>query len=58
MVEGLCYFNADGVLEYAQHVLSSPGKHDGLYWPTDPGENESPLGPLFATREIGVGYHG
>lgn len=50
--------NDDGVLEYAQHVLSSPGKHDGLYWPTDPGENESPLGPLFATREIGVGYHG
>lgn len=22
----------DGMLEYAPHLLSSPGKHDGLYW--------------------------
>ena len=22
----------DGVLEYAQKIVSSPGKHDGLYW--------------------------
>jgi hypothetical protein len=33
---------------YAQHFISQPGKKDGLYWPTEPGEEESPLGALFA----------
>jgi hypothetical protein len=30
---------------YADSLLSSPGKHDGLYWPPEPGKQESPLGP-------------
>jgi hypothetical protein len=34
-----------GYLEYAQKFMSSPGKRDGLYWPTTTGE-ESPIGPL------------
>lgn len=34
--------------QYAQRLISSPGKHDGLYWPTLPGSKESPLGPLIA----------
>lgn len=38
----------DGFIEYAQKFLSSPGKRDGLYWPTGVGEEESPLGPLLA----------
>ena len=25
--------DGDQVLEYAQHIRSSPGQHDGLYWP-------------------------
>jgi Protein of unknown function (DUF2950) len=33
---------------YAQHLLSSPGKQDGLYWPTEEGQPQSPLGPLIA----------
>ena len=33
---------------YAQHLLSSPGKQDGLYWPTEEGQKQSPLGPLIA----------
>jgi hypothetical protein len=33
---------------YAKHFLSSPGKHDGLYWPVAEGETPSPLGPLVA----------
>jgi hypothetical protein len=42
--------NGDGVLQYAQKVMSSPGKQDGLYWPAeaDNGEEASPLGPLIA----------
>jgi len=36
------------VLEYAQRLGSTPGKHDGLYWEAKPGEPESPLGPLVA----------
>jgi len=38
----------NGLLEYAQKFVSSPGKQDGLYWPTAAGEPPSPLGPLAA----------
>ncbi|HEY1438249.1 MAG TPA: DUF2950 domain-containing protein [Casimicrobiaceae bacterium] len=40
----------DGVLQYAQRLGSTPGKHDGLYWPADAakGEEASPFGPLIA----------
>ena len=34
---------------YAQRFVSTPGKKDGLYWPTEQSEEESPLGELFAT---------
>jgi Protein of unknown function (DUF2950) len=33
---------------YAQRFISTPGKKDGLYWPTEQGEEDSPLGELFA----------
>jgi hypothetical protein len=58
----------DGVMQYAQKIKSSPDKHDGLYWPTAEGEEESPYGPLVADaqdqgygRKVGTGrtpYHG
>lgn len=47
--------NGSGLPEYAQRFLSSPGKHDGLYWEVAPGEKESPLGPLVA-RASAEGY--
>jgi len=50
--------NGDGVVEYAQKVLSSPGARDGLYWPTAAGDPESPLGPLFDTKNLKDGYNG
>lgn len=40
---------------YAQRFFSSPGTHDGLYWPSTEGEPESPLGPLLAAASTG-GY--
>ncbi len=40
--------NGDEVLEYAQHLRSTPGTHDGLYWSTRTGDELSPLGPLVA----------
>jgi hypothetical protein len=42
--------DGDDVLQYAQKVASTPGKHDGLYWPADAakGEEPSPFGPLIA----------
>jgi Protein of unknown function (DUF2950) len=51
---------------YAQRFVSTPGKKDGLYWPTEQGEEESPLGELFAaaskqgyrTGEGRSPYHG
>ncbi len=33
---------------YARRFRSSEGAHDGLYWPVAEGEEESPLGPLYA----------
>lgn len=47
--------NRNGVPEYAGKFISSPGKQDGLYWPTKAGEPESPLGPLV-TRATAEGY--
>lgn len=42
--------DGDDVLEYAQKIASTPGKHDGLYWPADAanGAEASPFGPLIA----------
>ncbi len=49
---------------YADRFVSTPGKHDGLYWHTAPGDPESPLGPLAATmpnkptdKDGYYGYH-
>lgn len=36
-----------GKVEFAQKIISTEGKHDGLYWDAKEGE-ESPLGPLVA----------
>jgi hypothetical protein len=44
-----------GTPEYAQRILSSPGKMDGLYWPSAEGEPQSPLGPLVAAAHA-AGY--
>jgi hypothetical protein len=41
---------------YAQHLMSSAGKQDGLYWPTEEGQPQSPLGPLIAEARA-AGYH-
>ena len=43
--------------EYAQKVISDPGKQNGLYWKTAEGETESPIGPLVAYA-TGEGYGG
>jgi len=50
--------DSDGVLEFAQRFISSPGQQDGLYWETQPGEPYSPLGPLFAGTTPQNAYHG
>jgi len=51
-----------GVATYARRLLSTPGKKDGLYWETRPGEPESPLGALIAKAQPGSnereGYYG
>lgn len=41
----------DGVAEYAQKFISSPGQHNGLYWETPEGEKPSPLGRLVAEAQ-------
>jgi hypothetical protein len=51
-------WNGDGIREYAARALSSPGRRDGLYWASLPGEPESPLGPEFADAKPGQPYHG
>ena len=43
------------LLHYAQKLASTPGKRDGLYCDTKPGEEESPLGTHFA-RAWANGY--
>jgi hypothetical protein len=46
------------VRHFAMRGLSSPGKRDGLYWASLPGEPESPLGPQFVDAKPGQAYHG
>ncbi|MFO1090944.1 MAG: DUF2950 domain-containing protein [Hyphomicrobiales bacterium] len=55
--------DGDNVLEYAQKLISTPGKQDGLYWHAEPGEDESPAGPFVNAEKIdkgkvGDGYYG
>jgi hypothetical protein len=45
----------EGIGVYAQRFVSEPGKKNGLYWPTAQGEEESPLGELFAAASK-LGY--
>jgi DUF2950 family protein len=35
--------------QFAQKILSDPGKHNGLYWEAPGGQPESPIGPLVAS---------
>jgi DUF2950 family protein len=56
----LCHRYFDAQMEYstsdhgggrsafASRIRSTPGTHDGLYWPIEGGADESPMGPLFA----------
>ena len=40
---------------YAQRIVSQAGKKDGLYWPAQSGEDDSPLGELAAAASA-AGY--
>jgi hypothetical protein len=44
-----------GVNQYAQKIISTPGKHDGLYWKNDDGSAGGPVGEAVA-RAIDEGY--
>jgi DUF2950 family protein len=53
------------VNQYAQHILSTPGKHDGLAWQNPDGTWEGPVGEEVAKAleegykaERGTPYHG
>jgi Protein of unknown function (DUF2950) len=48
-------WDGDGVYPYAQKIMSTPGKKDGLYWEAKEGEPASPLGPLVA-KAAAEGY--
>ena len=55
--------DADGVREYAQKLISTEGQMDGLYWPLEQGDGESPVGPFLDTAALekakaGDGYFG
>ena len=50
--------NGNYILEYAQKLISSSGKQDGLFWQQNTGKPLSPLGSLHGDRSEGGGYHG
>jgi hypothetical protein len=47
--------DGDTVHQYAQKIISEPGKQNGLYWKTSEGEPQSPIGPMIA-EAAGEGY--
>ncbi len=56
------YHDGNDTYVYARRLASSPGKQDGLYWPTAAGAEPSPLGEEFAAASArnvrGTGYYG
>ena len=55
--------DGDGVTEFAQLLVSTEGQTDGLYWPIEQGDGESPVGPAIDTAALekakaGDGYFG
>lgn len=54
--------DGDGVLEYAQKLISSEGQTDGLYWPAEQGDGDSPAGDLSQAQldkaKANEGYYG
>jgi DUF2950 family protein len=38
--------------QFAAKILSDPGQQNGLYWKTDTGQPESPIGPLVASATV------
>ena len=55
--------DGDGVLEYAQKLVSTEGQTDGLYWPPEQGDGESLAGAYLAQAALdkakaGEGYFG
>jgi hypothetical protein len=56
------YHDGNTTLVYASKLASSPGKQDGLYWPTGADDAPSPLGVAFATagarNAANAGYYG
>ena len=55
--------DGDGVEEFAQKLISSEGMTDGLYWPADEINGESPAGDFVVQAELdgagkGEGYFG
>ena len=49
--------NDDGVLEFAQLLISTDGQRDGLFWPTAAEQEPSPLGPLAASETDYLSYY-
>jgi len=47
--------NGDGVAQFAPKIISTEGKHNGLYWQAKEGEEMSPLGP-FVAQAASEGY--
>lgn len=55
--------DGDGVLEFAQKLVSTEDQTDGLYWPIEQGDGESPVGPsidlgALEKAKAGDGYFG
>jgi Protein of unknown function (DUF2950) len=54
-----------GINQYAQKIISTPGKRDGLYWKNEDGSSGGPIGEAVAkaieegySAGSGGGYHG
>lgn len=50
--------DGDGVPQFADRLLSTPGNKDGLYWPAPGGVDVSPIGPVLAEAATRTGDSG
>ena len=51
-------YDGDGVMEYSQKIMSTPGTQDGLLWVSESGELVGLVDPLMDTTGLKHGYYG
>ncbi len=51
-------YDGDGIFEYSQKIMSTPGTQDGLLWVLEDDVIDGLVDPLVSVQDLKDGYHG